>query len=199
MIAMDIALEGPNGHYRPTVDDWIKSYLSNTNRVSLCTWDDHYGGVYLFMRYFADRFGVDKLKNLYSASGTSQAMIVSSSESGLSFEEIFKDWLTTVIIECLNVQISDPEYIKYQYQSTLDLSEPQFIGSFYLYPPGSYSVIGTAGIYVVKSNLENATNITVRISGSSNVKLRVISVPKTGTTLPFMSDVNSTPTITRVR
>jgi hypothetical protein len=126
-------------------------------------------------------------------------MIVSSSESGLSFEEIFKDWLTTVIIECLNVQISDPEYIKYQYQSTLDLSEPQFIGSFYLYPPGSYSVIGTAGIYVVKSNLENATNITVRISGSSNVKLRVISVPKTGTTLPFMSDVNSTPTITRVR
>ena len=199
MVAMDIALEGPNGHYRPTVDNWIKSYLSNTNRVSLCNWDDHYGGVYLFMRYFADRFGVDKLKNLYSTTGSSQDMIMSSSGSELLFEEIFKDWLTTVILECLNIPITDPQYDKYQYKSALNLSESQFIGNFYLYPPGSYPVSDTAGIYVVKSNLENATNITVEVNGSPDVKLRVISVPKTGATLPFMSSVNSPPTITKVR
>lgn len=195
MVAMDIAIAGPGSHYSDTTDDWVEYYLNYTKDLALTNWqDDHYGNSYLFMRYFADRFGEDKLKNIVSSTYNNENAIVAASGASVTFSELLRDWFTSTLGETMNISGWPNTY----QITTINLAQSKFINYFYIYPQGVYSIEGTAGMYISRVNLQNATQITVNVSGaSSGMKVRIVEIPVAGQTLP-LNTTDENPNLIRI-
>jgi hypothetical protein len=85
--------------------------------VQLTTWPDlhdaspHYGASYLFMLYYMGRFGQEAIRDLVShpANGIAGFNAVLS-EKGLSFDEVFGDWLIANYADSVTRQDLDSHY-----------------------------------------------------------------------------------------
>jgi hypothetical protein len=70
-------------------DTQLNAWVDDTSTAGV-----HYGASYLFMRYFAERFGAERVRKLV-ASDESGMMGFDAvlSDDGLSFDDVFRDWV----------------------------------------------------------------------------------------------------------
>lgn len=182
MVAEDIAIAGAEYRHNPELDIRVNTYLKYHLYDSLQAWNGDgldYGSAYMFMRYFADRCGEDKLRVLNTSSDPYINDYDLASIAGASnFEVLFRDWLTAVILDASGYTTSDPDLAdKYLYK-TLDLST-------YDFPKESQGYINMstgAGAFIVMPNLESVNRIDLAYNcySSYNTKLRLIMLPVSG-------------------
>ncbi|RME48389.1 MAG: hypothetical protein D6791_03435 [Chloroflexi bacterium] len=101
-----------NGYGR---DRWASVFAREPD-TQLNAWSDnpgaagvHYGASYLFMRYFADRFGPERVRALV-ASDESDIVGFDTvlSQEGLTFDDVFRDWVVANYLD--DTSIADGRY-----------------------------------------------------------------------------------------
>ena len=180
MMAEDIAIAGPGGH-NPELDDSIKLYLKYHAFDSLQDWTYgdslDYASAYMFMRYLADRCGEYQLKALNTTVNyyPDESTIVNIA-GVTNFEELFKDWLTAVVLSSMDYSNSDPDFNNKYLYKTIDLSTFEFPKE----NPGYFYLTIGAGAFVSVPDLDAASRIDVTLSGNSYFKMRLIMIPAAG-------------------
>ncbi len=150
--------------------DWVFSRNPDTQ---LNTWPDgpagagaNYGGSYLLMAYFLDRFGEEATQALvtHPANGTAgfQA-VLDDLDIGLSFEDVFADWRVANYLD-------DPSLADGCYgYSDLDPDRPQVDQTHAAYPTQRATTVHQYGADYIE--LEGQGNLTIEFTGSTQVKL----------------------------
>lgn len=125
----------PGGHYDVGGSEY--SYLSRPD-TQLTSWPEgsagdaspNYGGAYLFMSYFLDRFGEDATKALvaHTENSMDSVDIVLDENLGLTLthEELFADWLIANLIDNTTLDAGQYGY------ADLNVSEPRFAKTYRL-------------------------------------------------------------------
>jgi hypothetical protein len=86
----------------------VYDYITNPMAESLTTWGEQslstadYGAVYLFMRYFTDRFGRDKLKVLETGTPYGTAAVAAAAGPDWTFDDLFTDWTLAMALDHWN-------------------------------------------------------------------------------------------------
>ncbi len=157
--------------YDPGGSEW--SFQSRPD-TQLTAWADtpgsaapNYGGSYLFMVYFLQRFGEDTLRQMVAnqangADGFNQAL--AERGSGLTFEDVFADWLIANYLD--DTELGSEERFGYQdmeVQVTLDHSHSGYPDS------RATTVHQYAADYIELTNIPD--ELSVEFSGSTTVKL----------------------------
>ncbi len=197
MLAEDIAIAGPGGH-NPELDSRIEFYLKYHEYDTLQDWQGDgldYASAYMFMRYFADRYGEDKLKSINTANVISTNYytdaFVNIAGDVSSFDELFVDWLSAVALDYVGYQTSDPVLSKKYLYQTLNLSAFEFP----METSGYIDMARGSGTFIYLPNLASANRIDVGINGDSQIKLRLIMLPVAGAS--FSS--SNVPSIVRIQ
>ncbi|MDB5099003.1 MAG: hypothetical protein JWM80_3424 [Cyanobacteria bacterium RYN_339] len=122
MYAMEVAGYGlPAGD--PLIAKDLNEFLRNPLAYSLTDWENNphhfsYGQNYLFVRYLADRYGADAIKDLYASDRTGVGAVEDSlKKRNDTFAQFFADWAVTNVVTGLPVAVGT----KYRYQG-LDLA-----------------------------------------------------------------------------
>lgn len=179
MVAEDLAIMGPGNLHNPDLDDRVKDYLSNSSGNSLCTWGDlvaDYAPAYMFMRYFVDRYGENNINNLLSSYSIGTNMLTTVA-TGNTFTQLFRDWLTAVILDRLNYNSSDSSFNNNYLYQTLNLST---YSTFNPKNTGSLVFADSTGGFIVKDGLSGNQQITISIHGNSVFGLRLVMIPAIG-------------------
>jgi immune inhibitor A len=125
----------PGSHYDVGGSEY--SYLRRPD-TQLTSWPEgsagdaspNYGGAYLFMSYFLDRFGEDATKALVAHMENSMESvdIVLSENLGLALthEELFADWSIANLVDNTTIDAGQYGY------ADLDVSEPRFASTYRL-------------------------------------------------------------------
>lgn len=93
-----------------------ESVFAREPDTQLNTWTDtpgtvsaHYGASYLFMRYFAERFGAGRVRALAtSAEDDIMGFDTALATDGLSFDDVFRDWVVANFLD--DESIADGQY-----------------------------------------------------------------------------------------
>ncbi|HEY8464039.1 MAG TPA: carboxypeptidase regulatory-like domain-containing protein [Bacillota bacterium] len=181
MVAEDIAVAGPGRHFNGLDMQRINPYLYDTANNSLCTWGDSfydYPPAYMFMRYFADRYGENSLKTLIQSPYTGVEML--KSVTATSLDELIRDWLTAVILDRIGYHSDDIQFNNdCLYYKTLELSDPKY--AMNTKNTGVQLIIpDSAGAFIKLSNLSGSSQINVSMEGDPQLKLRLIMLPVNG-------------------
>jgi hypothetical protein len=174
MMAEEIAIAEP-GRHNPFLDQRVAMYLKYHVYDCLQDWQGDlldYASSYMFMRYYADRFGEEKLKDIntlnYGYGGTDTLTRIADTD----FNEIFKDWLTAVILDAVCYTTSDPRY----FYKTLDLSAFDFPKE----TAGYIDMAHGAGAFIYMANLEAAKRIDIELNGDYQIGMRLVMLPVPG-------------------
>lgn len=172
MIAEDLAMKGQPGLQSLSNVNKTLAYLNNPAVSSLCTWSGNetdYAPAYMFMRYFVDRFGENRIHQLIASQKLGNYILTDA--SGTSFEILFKDWLTAVAFSFLDHYTTDSRFL----YKTLSSN----IYKLTLRNAGKITVPDTSGVFISK-DVSKSNKITIKISGNPNFKLRLLLFPKKG-------------------
>ena len=152
-----------------------------------------YPPAYLFMRYYADRFGEGELKNVEKSSNTGIDSLLNSSitttNPGLNFENLFRDWLAAMVLDYLNYSNDSMHYQSWVFSDT-DFQNQLGV----LMKVGSISIPDTTGIYIYRTDLANVNSIYVSKEGYCG--LRILLLPEFGVNFSYRS--GSQPEIIRI-
>ena len=198
-VAQDIAMAG-SGQHDPELEPMVAAFLNNISSNSLCTWATSdsvdpmdYPPAYLFMRYYADRFGEGELKNVEKSSNTGIDSLLNSSitttNPGLNFENLFRDWLAAMVLDYLNYSNDSMHYQSWVFSDT-DFQNQLGV----LMKVGSISIPDTTGIYIYRTDLANVNSIYVSKEGYCG--LRILLLPEFGVNFSYRS--GSQPEIIRI-
>ena len=105
----------------------------------------HYGASYLFMAYFAQRFGADLVRDLVAAPENGIAgfdRVLRETGTGLRFDDLFRDWVIANYLdegrygyEALDVQVTPAETIE-TYPSHGQATVHQYAADYIVLAPG---------------------------------------------------------------
>lgn len=181
LMAEEIAIAGP-GMHNPFTDQRINLYLKYHIYDCLTDWQGDlldYASAYMFMRYYADRFGEMKLRDINSSTNyyvSSDTLAYIAGAGITSFNDLFIDWLTAVALDAIGYMPGDSTLRqKYLYQ-TLDLSTYDFPKD----TTGYISMAHGSGAFIYMTNLETAKRIDIDINGDSYIGMRLIMLPADG-------------------
>lgn len=164
----------PGGHYDVGGSEY--SYLVDPD-TQLTTWPEgtagdasaHYGGAYLFMSYFLERFGEDATKALVShaENGMSSVDAVLQEDLGLSLshKDIFADWVIANLLDSPDVAEGE-----YNYEE-IDVTEPRIDKTYRAssYPADRRGTVRQYGVDYVEINSTQPLRFT--FTGATQGKL----------------------------
>jgi hypothetical protein len=162
----------------------VVPYLKYPAADSLCTWGGKwadYAPAYMFMRYFVDRFGTDKIKKLLHSDQFGLDSVVSVSGES-SFVPLFRDWLTAVYMSChpeLKADFADYDHYKKDLSNIVDKNKEKV--SLAVEPfSNDISIPDTTGQFIELKGFSSTKKIRIAINGSSYFKLRMLMFPVAG-------------------
>ncbi|HBR29093.1 MAG TPA: hypothetical protein DD789_06590 [Firmicutes bacterium] len=181
MVAEDLVMDWNN----PLLDgERVIPYLMNPAADSLCTWGGEwadYAPAYMFMRYFVDRFGTDKIKELLHSDQFGLDSVVSVSGES-SFAPLFRGWLTAVYIRChpeVKADFADYDHYKKDLSNIVDENKEKV--SLAVEPfSNDISIPDTTGQFIELDGFSSTKKIRIVINGSSYFKLRALMFPVAG-------------------
>ncbi|HNT76404.1 MAG TPA: immune inhibitor A [Anaerolineae bacterium] len=164
----------PGGHYDVGGSEY--SYLLDPD-TQLTTWPEgtagdasaHYGGAYLFMSYFLERFGEDATKALVSHDENGMrsvdAVLQEDLELSFSHKDIFADWIIANLLDTPQVGEGQYDY------SEIDVSSPRMDKTYSTsnYPADRRGTVRQYGVDYVEVNSSQPLRFT--FTGASQAKL----------------------------
>lgn len=149
--------------------------------TQLTTWSDptnesvteHYGGSYLFMRYFLDRFGEDLTKAVVASPKNGVAGFDDALEKAgrtERFNDVFADWVIANYIDAPQADDSG----RYGYK-TIDLFPMAVAEEYSRYPASGKSQVSQYGVDYIKLNGQSP--LSIHFEGQQQVPL-VDATPK---------------------
>ena len=128
---------------------------------------EHYGGSYLFMRYFLDRFGEDLTKAVVASpkngiAGFNEAL----EKAGRSerFDDIFADWVVANYLDAPDADASG----RYGYKS-IDVFPMAVSEEYNRYPASGKAQVSQYGVDYIR--LKGREPLTIRFEGQSQTPL----------------------------
>jgi immune inhibitor A len=148
--------------------------FSRTPDTQLTAWADdpdaagpNYGGSYLFMVYFLERFGDEVLRQMVASKANGIAgfdKALTDRELGVTFDDVFADWLIANYLD-------DPDLGdgRYGYRG-LEIERPSLDATYNQYPAESVATVHQYGTDYIEL-LAGEGNAVVHFTGSTMAKL----------------------------
>lgn len=140
--------------------------------TQLTTWSDddarfaHYGGAYLFATYLLDRFGEELTQAVvaHPANGiTSIDAVLAEHDTGLSFVDVFADWVAAVYLD--DPQLADGRFG----YDLIDPAQPKLDSEHNQFPVERFAKVAPYGVDYV--HLDGDTNLTLDFFGDTRARL----------------------------
>ncbi len=203
-VAQDIAMTGTTNRHDPELEPLVMDFLNDPGYNSLCDWSNFeidpadYPPAYLFIRYFADRFGADKLKTIITTDQTAMTSI--ENLSGLTFHQLFRDWMTAIVLDYLNYGYSNTYTLNNILYQSWNFGDTKFNNRLGILPRfESVYLESTTGGFLYRTNLESVNEIKITVDShfEDEFGLRILLLPAPGVNFSFKTD--TPPSLIRVK
>ena len=148
--------------------------FSRTPDTQLTAWADdpnaagpHYGGSYLFMVYFLERFGDEVLRQVVASKADGIAgfdEVLAASGLGVTFEDVFSDWLIANYLDAPGLGDG-----RYSYAS-LEIERPAVDATYNQYPVQSAATVHQYGADYIELQASGG-DVVVHFTGSTVTRL----------------------------
>jgi immune inhibitor A len=140
--------------------------------TQLNSWSDdearsaHYGGAFLFAAYLLDRFGEELTQAVVAHPENGIAsidVVLAESETGLTFADVFADWVVAVYLD-------DPELVDERFgYDLIDTVQPQLDVEHDRYPAERVTQVAPYGVDYIY--LEGGADLTLDFYGDTKARL----------------------------
>ncbi len=148
--------------------------FSRTPDTQLTAWADdpdvagpHYGGSYLFMVYFLERFGDEVLRQVVASKADGIAgfdEVLAASGLGVTFEDVFADWLIANYLDAPGLGDG-----RYSYRG-LEIEGPAVDATYSQYPVQSAATVHQYGADYIELQASGG-DVVVHFTGSTVTRL----------------------------
>ncbi len=149
--------------------------FSRTPDTQLTAWADdpdtaapHYGGSYLFMVYFLERFGDEVLRQVVASQADGIAgfdEVLAAWGLGVTFEDVFADWLIANYLD--DPSLDDG---RYGYRN-LAVEKPALDATYTQYPVQLTATVHQYGADYIELQAAGGGDVVVQFTGSTTVRL----------------------------